>query len=200
MGLIYLMKAGKIPPNSHIEPMGENKMYQGMGWVGPAISAGSTILSSIFGGGGGRGDYQKFDREVRPIFEPRARNSGLAVYGFWFGEVVGIDSSGALSVLGPASDMYDAGAKLQQYVDQTGIPVTYYADAVFYDIHPADASQPENPTVTPPIAISFPPGTSPPPMGTTAPGENGAGAMTAIGVVGGTALLLFLMKGRKKKS
>lgn len=80
-----------------------------------------SILQSLFGGG--RGDYQKFDREIAPQLAPIAAQTGTAAFAAWFGEVVGVDAGGNRVVLGSYQTLEQAEAILYQAAAQAGAPL-----------------------------------------------------------------------------
>jgi len=77
--------------------------YRPMGAISASkvFSSVTTVLSSVakltsftklFGGG--RGDFQKFDRELKPMLQAKANSTGRPCAAFWFGDVVMVDGAG----------------------------------------------------------------------------------------------------------
>lgn len=70
------------------------------GPAAPFVAAGATVVSAlvkIFGGGGV--PYGQFEEEIAPILRAKARETGLSVFSFWYGEPVGVDANGQRVIL-----------------------------------------------------------------------------------------------------
>lgn len=74
------------------------------------------------------GAYDKFLAEIAPILRQKI---GTPVYCFWFGETVGLDPSGKISVLGASSSGDQTLQQVQALVRSTRRPAWVYLNGQF---------------------------------------------------------------------
>jgi len=74
---------------------------------------------------GGRGDFQKFDREIKPTLQAKANSTGRPCAAFWFGDVVMVDGAGNRSVIGHYSTIDEGVRILQSWVNSNGRAYAY---------------------------------------------------------------------------
>ena len=82
-----------------------------------------TSFTKLFGGG--RGDFQKFDRELKPMLQAKANSTGRPCAAFWFGDVVMVDGAGNRSVIGHYSTIDEGVRILQSWVNSNGRAYAY---------------------------------------------------------------------------
>lgn len=118
-----------------------NGLESGMGFD-PATAAAVTqagvsaaqFVASLFGAG--RGEYQKFSREINPILSQHVQRTGQPSFCLWFGEAVGIDVAGKLVVMGQDLDVAEYKALLQHTSNEMGQPLQSYEFGRFVSYTP----------------------------------------------------------------
>lgn len=99
------------------------------------------------------GAYDKFQAEIAPILWQKA---GTPAFCFWFGETVGLDAGGNISVLGPSSGGAQTLQQIQALAASTGNSIWAYLNGQFSIVTPAGAVTPDVTKLPGPIAAGLP--------------------------------------------
>ncbi len=71
-----------------------------------------------------RGDFQKFQRTIYPVMAQHATNTGVAVYAFWFGDLIRVGPGGVWGSIGPKTSLAEALEKLKDQLQTEGVAFT----------------------------------------------------------------------------
>jgi len=165
--------------------LGAINSYEGLtGWfdiVGSAFKVVSNIVS-----GGGRGDFKKFDREIKPILLSKAQQTGCSAVAYWFGDVVAVYPNGMRLVLYHyGSDINDGYRWAQQFAATYDQTIYSYQDGKWYVYGPTGVVTPSD------IATVSA-------QGATAKSTISSTSMLPLLIGGGAVAYLIFAKGKKR--